>query len=102
MQEESDRRDSALAAQLTQVLTLQRQANDSLAAVEANLLTFRGETLGQLYDFQKQLLQVQELAARFGGGGHAMAAGCTVDAGMQEAQQQVFEIVSEVIGAARQ
>lgn len=47
-------------------------------------------------------VQVQELAARFGGGGHAMAAGCTVDAGMQEAQQQVFEIVSEVIGAARQ
>ncbi len=64
MQEESDRRDSALAAQLTQVLTLQRQANDSLAAVEANLLTFRGETLGQLYDFQKQLLQVQELAGQ--------------------------------------
>jgi len=47
-------------------------------------------------------VQVQELAARFDGGGHAMAAGCTVDAGMQEARQQVFKTVSEVIGAARQ
>ena len=61
MQDESDRRDSLLAAQLTQVIALQRQANDSLASVEASLLTFRGETLGQLYDVQKQLLQVQEL-----------------------------------------
>ncbi len=61
MQDESDRRDSLLAAQLTQVMALQRQANDSLASVEASLLTFRGETLGQLYDVQKQLLQVQEL-----------------------------------------
>ncbi len=64
MQDESDRRDSMLAAQLTQVLALQRQANDSLSAVEASVLTFRGETLGQLYDVQKQLLQVQELAGQ--------------------------------------
>jgi tol-pal system protein YbgF len=64
MQDESDRRDSMLAAQLTQVLSLQRQAGDSLAAIEANLLTFRGETLGQLYDVQRQMLQVQELAGQ--------------------------------------
>jgi tol-pal system protein YbgF len=64
MQDESNHRDSMLAAQLTQVLALQRQAGDSLAAVEANLRAFRGESLGQLYDVQKQLLQVQELAGQ--------------------------------------
>lgn len=64
MQDESAHRDSMLAAQLTQVLAMQRAAGDSLAAVEASLRAFRGETLGQLYDVQKQLLQVQELAGQ--------------------------------------
>jgi tol-pal system protein YbgF len=64
MQDESNHRDSMLAAQLTQVLAMQREAGDSLAAVEASLRAFRGETLGQLYDVQKQLLQVQELAGQ--------------------------------------
>ncbi|MEZ4413817.1 MAG: tetratricopeptide repeat protein [Gemmatimonadales bacterium] len=64
MQDENAHRDSMLAAQLTQVLAIQQQAGDSLAAVEANLRAFRGETLGQLYDVQKQLLQVQELAGQ--------------------------------------
>jgi len=64
MQDESNHRDSLLAAQLTQVLALQRKAGDSLAAVQASLIAFRGETVGQLYDVQKQLLQVQELAGQ--------------------------------------
>ena len=64
MQEDDARRDSLRAAQLTQVIALQRQANDSLAAVQASLLAFRGETLGQLYDVQKQILQVQELTGQ--------------------------------------
>jgi len=64
MQDESNHRDSMLAAQLTQVLAMQREAGDSLATVKANLRAFRGETLGQLYDVQKQLLQVQELAGQ--------------------------------------
>jgi len=64
MQDESSHRDSMLAAQLTQVLAMQRETGDSLAAVEASLRAFRGETLGQLYDVQKQLLQVQELAGQ--------------------------------------
>ena len=61
MQDDNDRRDSLRAAQLTQILALQQRTSDSLAAVQASLLAFRGETLGQLYDVQKQLLQVQEL-----------------------------------------
>lgn len=64
MQDEDARRDSAQAAQLAQVIALQQQANDSLAAVQAALRSFRGETVGQLYEVQKQLLQVQELAGQ--------------------------------------
>jgi tol-pal system protein YbgF len=64
MQDDNDRRDSLRAAQLTQIMALQERANDSLASVETALLAFRGETLGQLYDVQKQLLQVQELTGQ--------------------------------------
>jgi tol-pal system protein YbgF len=64
MQDENDRRDSLRAAQLVQILALQQRATDSLAAVQATLLAFRGETLGQLYDVQKQILQVQELTGQ--------------------------------------
>lgn len=64
MQDDQERRDSLLAAQLTQVLALQRQADDSLTATATALQSFRGETLGQLYDVQKQLLQVQELTGQ--------------------------------------
>jgi tol-pal system protein YbgF len=64
MQDDNDRRDSLRAAQLTQVLALQHQTTDSLAAVQASLLAFRGETLGQLYEVQRQILQVQELTGQ--------------------------------------
>ncbi|HOX20639.1 MAG TPA: tetratricopeptide repeat protein [Gemmatimonadales bacterium] len=64
MQDDNDRRDSLRAAQLTQILALQQRTSDSLAAVQASLLAFRGETLGQLYDVQKQILQVQELTGQ--------------------------------------
>jgi tol-pal system protein YbgF len=64
MQDDTDRRDSLRAAQLTQLIALQQRASDSLAAIETALQAFRGETLGQLYDVQKQLLQVQELAGQ--------------------------------------
>ena len=64
MQDDNDRRDSLRAAQLTQILALQQRTTDSLAAVQASLLAFRGETLGQLYDVQKQILQVQELTGQ--------------------------------------
>jgi len=64
MQDDNDRRDSLHSAQLTQLLALQQQTTDSLAAVQATMLAFRGETLGQLYDVQKQMLQVQELTGQ--------------------------------------
>jgi tol-pal system protein YbgF len=64
MQDDQDRRDSLRAAQLTQLLALQQRASDSLAALETALQSFRGDALGQLYDVQRQLLQVQELAGQ--------------------------------------
>jgi tol-pal system protein YbgF len=64
MQDENQQRDAARAAQLTEIITLQQRTSDSLVAVESALRAFRGETLGQLYDVQKQLLQVQELAGQ--------------------------------------
>lgn len=64
MQDDQDRRDSLLAVQLSQAIALQQQANTSLAGMETSLQAFRGETLGQLYDVQKQLLQVQELTGQ--------------------------------------
>lgn len=64
MQDEQARRDSAQAAQLAQVITAQEQAAQALTAVQSDLQAFRGEALGQLYDVQKQLLQVQELTGQ--------------------------------------
>jgi tol-pal system protein YbgF len=64
MQDEDARRDSLRATQLTQIIALQQRASDSLAAVATALQSFRGETLGQFYDVQKQLLQVQELTGQ--------------------------------------
>lgn len=64
MQEDQARSDSAQAAQLAQVLLLQRQAADSLTALQGNLAAFRGDALGQLYEVQRQLLQVQELTGQ--------------------------------------
>lgn len=64
MQDENQQRAAAQAAQLSEIIALQQRANDSLVAVENSLRAFRGETLGQLYDVQKQLLQVQELAGQ--------------------------------------
>jgi tol-pal system protein YbgF len=64
MQDQTAHRDSLLAGQLSQVIAMQQRTSDSLAAASAALAAFRGETLGQLYDVQKQLLQVQELTGQ--------------------------------------
>jgi len=64
MQDDTERRDSLRDAQLTQVIALQQRTNGSLTAVETALQSFRGEALGQLYEVQRQLLQVQELAGQ--------------------------------------
>jgi len=41
------------------------------------------------------------VAARFGGGGHANAAGCTVHGSLEAVTQQVLEAVRAAIAAPR-
>lgn len=43
-----------------------------------------------------ELVNASDICARFGGGGHAMAAGCTVDAGPWELAAMLLEVVDEV------
>lgn len=43
-----------------------------------------------------ELVNASDICARFGGGGHAMAAGCTVDAGPYELADMLLEVVNEV------
>jgi len=45
----------------------------------------------------RESVNVAEIAARFGGGGHRMASGCTVDAPLAEAEQAVVRAVQEAL-----
>jgi len=65
------RRDSANAARLTLILTLQRQMYDSLAqasravsALTTQTQSFRGDVANDLYNIQQQLVQVQALTGQ--------------------------------------
>jgi tol-pal system protein YbgF len=64
MQDADARQDSIQRAQLTQILSIQQRTYDSLVAVNRAVLAFRGELLGQFYEVQKSLLQVQELTGQ--------------------------------------
>lgn len=43
---------------------------------------------------------VSEVCARFGGGGHPRAAGCTLEGNLDEVKARLLEAVSETLGAA--
>ncbi len=45
----------------------------------------------------RESVNVAEIAARFGGGGHRMASGCTVDAPLAEAEQAVVSAVQAAL-----
>ena len=47
---------------------------------------------------RSQHLDVNALAARFGGGGHIRAAGCTMDVGFADVEAQIWQAVSEQYG----
>jgi len=46
-------------------------------------------------------IDVQQIAARFGGGGHTRAAGCTVDGPLERATHEVLEVVRAAVHAGR-
>jgi tol-pal system protein YbgF len=66
------RSDSARAAQLSEVLAMQRRILDSLgaternvrAAVQSSLQSFKGDFASDLYNIQQQLVQVQALTGQ--------------------------------------
>jgi tol-pal system protein YbgF len=61
---ESARRDSARAAQLADLVQLQRRISDSLAATATALRSLRGDVGNDLYSVQQQLVQLQELTGQ--------------------------------------
>ncbi len=61
---ESAQRDSAAAARLVELITLQQQMLDSLQAHQRALTSARGELSGEHYTIQQLLVQVQELTGQ--------------------------------------
>lgn len=61
---ESARRDSARAAQLTQVIQLQQRVMDSLTTSRRAVGQLRGDLASDLYNIQQQLVQLQELTGQ--------------------------------------
>ena len=46
----------------------------------------------------RESVNVAEIASRFGGGGHRMASGCTLDAPLAQAEQTVIKAVKDTMG----
>jgi tol-pal system protein YbgF len=61
---ETSRRDSARAAQLTQVIQMQQRVMDSLTNSRRAVGQLRGDLAGDLYNIQQQLVQLQELTGQ--------------------------------------
>ena len=61
---EMARRDSARAAQLDEVIRMQRQVMDSLTATRRSVAQIRGDLSTDLYNIQQQLVQLQELTGQ--------------------------------------
>ena len=61
---ETARRDSARAAQLTQVIQMQQRVMDSLTNSRRAVGQLRGDLASDLYNIQQQLVQLQELTGQ--------------------------------------
>jgi len=61
---ETLRRDSTRAAQLAEVIQLQRQIMDSLTASRQAVGQLKGDVASDLYNIQQQLVQLQELTGQ--------------------------------------
>jgi tol-pal system protein YbgF len=61
---ETSRRDSTRAAQLAEVIQLQRQIMDSLALTRRTVAQTKGDVSQDLYNIQQQLVQLQELTGQ--------------------------------------
>ena len=61
---ETLRRDSTRAAQLAEVIQVQRQIMDSLTATRRAMGQLKGDIASDLYNIQQQLVQLQELTGQ--------------------------------------
>ena len=61
---EMARRDSARAAQLSEVIVLQRRTMDSITATRKAVAQLKGDLASDLYNVQQQLIQLQELTGQ--------------------------------------
>jgi tol-pal system protein YbgF len=61
---ETARRDSARAAQLSQVIQVQQRVMDSLSSSRKAVGQLRGDLASDLYNIQQQLVQLQELTGQ--------------------------------------
>src|SRR6185369_3926100 len=61
---ETLRRDSTRAAQLGEVIQMQRQIMDSLATTRRTVAQVKGDVSQDLYNIQQQLVQLQELTGQ--------------------------------------
>ena len=61
---ETLRRDSTRAAQLAEVIQVQRQIMDSLTATKGAIGQLKGDIASDLYNIQQQLVQLQELTGQ--------------------------------------
>ncbi len=69
----------------------------NIRGVEVGLL-FRQKEAGEIkVGFRSKRVDVSKIAASFGGGGHAKAAGCSLDGNLEEARKQVMDRVYDVL-----
>lgn len=61
---ETARADSARAVALDEVIALQQQLVDSVAALQVRLMSFQGDMRADMTEVQRQLVQVQELTGQ--------------------------------------
>ncbi len=64
MEATSARQDSVAAAQLAEIILLQRRVMDSVMATRTALGALKGDLAGELYSIQQQMVQVQELTGQ--------------------------------------
>jgi phosphoesterase RecJ-like protein len=74
----------------------------NISGVEAALLFREAENGIKVSLRSKTFLKVNEIAVRFGGGGHLKAAGCTIKGSMEQAKEQIFAAVRKALREARE
>jgi phosphoesterase RecJ-like protein len=72
----------------------------SVAGVEVGMLFMEQPRGGVKVSFRSRSLDVARLAERFGGGGHKLAAGATLQASLDEARARVLDAVGDALHPA--